>query len=186
MKEVRNLRPPEWQMVTSFYQLWAGQNHYRPTKKELNQATELLATYGQTKAQALLPLVVKRLKEQWPDAKTFAALVKYVPEVHEEYERKHHVAEREKEEHLRKQMEEEKLKQERRAQSEILAQYQDDWTALPDEDRAAIEEAIRRQWPHVARVPTMFERYCIIEYARQCQGAAEESLVMSSTMSEPG
>ena len=113
------------------------------------------------------------MREKWPDAKTFAALVKYMPEVHDEYERKHHVAKREKEEHLRQEMEEEKLKQERRAQNEIVARCRAAWSALPAEDRAVIEQEIRRQWPYVARVPTMFERYCIIEYARRIEAITE-------------
>ena len=186
VQEIRSDHPAEWHLVRDFYQLWSGDKFTNPSLRELTVARDLLERYGRTKLHALLPLTVKRVKEQWPEAKTFGAIAKYVPEVHEEYESRHRLAEREKEEHLRQQMEEEKLKQERKVQNEIVAQYRDGWTALPQEERTVIEQETRRQWPYVARVPAMFERYCIIEYARRYPHTEEEPVAVSSVTSDAG
>ena len=92
-------RPVENQLVRQFYQLWSGDTFTKPSPKELILARELIERHGRTKLHALLPLVVKRLKDQWPDAKTFSAAARYLPEVNAEYERKQAVVQREKQRH---------------------------------------------------------------------------------------
>src|SRR5206468_10868462 len=86
VKELRNVRPPEWGLVSDFYRLWTGQDR-RPTSKELDQARALITRHGPAKAKGLLPLLVKRMKSAWPDAKTFGATSAYLLEAAEDYDR---------------------------------------------------------------------------------------------------
>jgi hypothetical protein len=129
-------------------------------------ARELIERYGRTKLHAILPLVVKRLKDDWPDAKTFSAIARYLPEVNAEHERKQEAIQREKERNLQEQMEQEKTERSRDEQQKLVAQWLPAWGALPGDDRQRIEEAVRTKWPYIARLPDMFERYCIMELAR--------------------
>ena len=78
----------------------------RPTRKELEQAAAIVTQHGPTKAAALLPRVINRLKEKWPDAKTFGAITRYLPEVMEDLERHEKRRERDRAELNRIQQEE--------------------------------------------------------------------------------
>ena len=167
VREMRNARPVENQLVRQFYQLWSGDTFTKPSPKELVLARELIEQHGRTRLHSLLPLVVKRLKDQWPDAKTFSAVARYLPEVNAEYEQKQEVVQRRKEQNLQEQIEEERQEQSRREQRQLVAQWRPAWGSLPDEDRQRIEEQVRSQWPHIARLPETFERHCIQEFSRQ-------------------
>jgi len=139
VKELRNLKPAEWGLVADFYRLWTGTSHARPTPRELAQAREVIVAHGEAKAKRLIPLVVKRLKERWPEAKTLGAMAKYLPDASEEYEQKERIAQREKEQHLREQMEQDKQEQHRLAQQQLLGKWRPAWQTLPDEDRQRVE-----------------------------------------------
>ena len=135
IQELRNSRPVENQVVRQFYQLWSGDTFTKPSPKELTLARELIERHGRTKLHALLPMVVKRLKDQWPDAKTFSAAARYVPEVNDEYERKQTVVQQEKQRHLQEQTEEEKRQNTCSEQRRLVAQWWPAWEALAGEDR---------------------------------------------------
>ena len=173
VKEIRSSNPAEWHLVRQFYQLWSGDTFSKPSPKELTLARELLKRHGGTTLHAILPLTVKRVKEQWPDAKTFAAIARYLPEINDEYERRQRITEKQKDEHLREQVERERQSEERQTQQEILDRCRPEWLALSPQDRAALEQSVRQEWPHIARIPASFERYCILEFARRQPSEAE-------------
>jgi len=166
VREVRNARPVENQLLRQFYQLWSGDTFTKPSPKEVVLARELIERYGRTKLHTLLPLVVKRLKDDWPDAKTFSAIARYLPEVNAEHERKQEAIQHEKERNHQEQSDQEKLERSRDEQRKLVAHWRPAWEALSGEDQQQIEETVRRKWPYIARLPDMFERYCIMELAR--------------------
>ena len=133
-------------------------------------ARELIERHGRTKLHGLLPLVVKRLKDDWPDAKTFSAIARYLPEVNAEHERKQAAIQREKERNLQEQMSRRRQERSRDEQRKLVAQWRPAWEALSGDDRQRIEETVRTKWPYVARLPGMFERYCIMELAQRPGG----------------
>lgn len=167
IEELRSTKPTEWHLVRQFYQLWTGDAFAKPTLKEINLGRELVEKYGRTKLHALLPIAVKRIKEKWPDAKTFGALAKYLPEVNEDYDRRQRIADREKNAHLKDQMDEQRQEELRLARQQIVAQYRPQWQKQPAEEQERIRQEVRNTWPHVARVPEMFERFCILHFAQQ-------------------
>lgn len=102
-----------------------------------------------------------------PQAETWvSAAVRYVAAVNDEYEKKQAVAQREKQRHLQDQMEHEKQQHTRSEQRRLVIEWRPVWEALAEEDRQRIETLVRGRWPHVARLPAMFERYCILELIR--------------------
>jgi len=165
VREIRSNNSDEWHLVRQFYQLWAGDTFTKPSAKELTTARELLDRFGATKLHALLPLTVRRLKEQWPDAKTFGAAAKYIPDIGEEHDRRQRIADQQKEENLGEKIEEEQRHQKKNAQAEIIEKLRPRWLSLSSSERAAIEQIVREAWPHIAKVPSMFERYCILEFS---------------------
>ena len=164
--EIRSTQPAEWHLVRDFYKLWTGEAFTKPTPKELTAARELLERFGRTKLHTLLPLAIKRLKEEWPDAKTFGAIAKYLPEVNDEYDRRQRIAERQKDATLQEELDEKRREQERERQRHIVEEHRAAWQQLSSADREQIEDHIRNTWPHAARVPALFERLCILHFAQ--------------------
>jgi hypothetical protein len=182
VQEIRDTRPMESHLVRQFYELWSEDTFAKPTPKELSLARGFLQQYGRTKLHALLPLVVKRLKEQWPEAKTFGAIAHYLSEVNEDYDRKQEIAEQRKQEQIREQAERQTQEQKRTEQRQFLAQWRPVWEGLSDEDRDRIRQGIRRQWPHIVRVPEMYNRYCIEQLARERASVADDEAATSAAL----
>lgn len=165
VKELRNLRPPEADLVTDFYRLWTGNDNYHPTKKEKEQAAQLIAEHGQVTAKALIPLVVKHLRQQWPDAKSFGAILKYLPEAVQEHNHLQKQAERRRQEQLRDKQEREQTDQ----KSKQRAKWKVVWDTLSQET----QEAIRRDVVHehsrmsLEKFPTLLEGFCLDELAHR-------------------
>jgi hypothetical protein len=164
VKELRNLKGPEWTLVTDFYQLWAGNTNSRPTSKELEQAAELIAQHGQAKARALIPLVVKRLKEKWPDAKSFGAIARYLPVVAGEYDRQQWNLEKRKQEQLQEQQEWEEAARKAKERAALQAV----WETLPQEEREGIRTLVLAGQPQsLAKHPGLVDKLCLTELAKR-------------------
>jgi hypothetical protein len=175
VRELRNLKPPEWRLVADFYQAWAPGTKARPTPKELEQARDLIRTHGEVKAKRLIPIVIAKLKTEWPEAKTFGAAVRYLPDACADYERSERAAKRLQEERLREHREEEQDLQRRAVHQQLLQQWRPAWEALPREEREAIRQRVVARFPHIARLPVILERYCIQELARSRLAATEST-----------
>lgn len=169
VRELRNLRLPEWQLVTQFYRLWSGVENYRPTKKELEQATALIAEHGPGKAAALIPLAVEHLKLSWPDAKAFGAIMRLLPHVAADYDRKRRRQELDRADQAREKQEAESRAAERETLERV---YRPIWAGLPEPDRQIIRAAVLEKNPHLGKTPATFERLCLVELSRR-QPSAE-------------
>jgi hypothetical protein len=167
VRELRNLKTPAWQLVTDFYKLWSSESQRRPTQGELDQARLLIDEHGPAKAKGLIPLVVKRLKVEWPEAKTFGAIAMYLPAAVRDFDREKHRLEQERQERLRDEQETQESEQRRAAHRLLQETWKPVWDALPAADRESIERAVAETWPHYARVPVLMERKCLEELARQ-------------------
>jgi hypothetical protein len=167
VKELRDIKPAEWGLVADFYQRWSGERFPRPTAKEIEQAKGLLGQYGEKKAKALIPLVVERMKKKWPDAKSFGAIVKYLPEVARVYERNQRQADK-KEGDRADRIEQERKFHEDCAQDKKLTA---EWRALPEEERAEIIAAVRAKHPNLNESGSVFESGCIGELRRRQRSA---------------
>ena len=72
VRELRNARPVENQLVRQFYQLWSGDTFTKPSPKELVLARELIERHGRTKLHTLLPQVVKHSRTNGPTPRRLA------------------------------------------------------------------------------------------------------------------
>lgn len=167
VRELRNIKTPEWQIVSEFYKLWTGEGQRKPTPSELEQARALIDAHGSAKAKGIIPLAVKRMKVEWPEAKTFGAVTMYLPDAVRDYERSQHRQEQERQERLRDEQEQQEAEQRRAAHRALQQTWQPVWDALPEADRASIRNAVTEKWPHYAKVPALMDRQCLEELARQ-------------------
>jgi hypothetical protein len=167
VEELRSLKPPEHQIVAEFYRLWAGQESYRPTRKELLQARALLEQFGPAKLRALMQLVVKRMKVRWPEAKTFGGVEKYVPEIAEEYDRDQKRIERERREQSRRQKQREDEEKQEAHQAEFEAAWLPVWETLDPSEQEEIRRLVVGANPFFERTPRLARSLCLEELARR-------------------
>ena len=132
---------------------------------ELAAAEACLTLYGFDLASRLLPKVVKRMKEQFPDAKTFGATADYFAEIHAETAKRERVAEKVKEANVESHVEADK----RRARAERHEQLEILWNALPTVERQSIEAVVLDANPRLelTKLPGLHHRLCLDELDRR-------------------
>lgn len=167
VEELRTLKPPEWTLVVDFYRLWAGLDAYRPTRRELEQARALLEQYGPTKLRALLQIVVKRLKEKWPDAKTFGFIQRYIPEAALAYDRDQKHLEQVRRDQLRRLKVREEQERQQREQAQFEATWKPRRERLSESEHDAIRRQVIGQNAFFERMPRIVETLCREELARR-------------------
>ena len=168
VQELRNLKPAEWSLVTAFYQSLSGATFSQPTKKELEQAKALLAEHGAKKANDLIPRVVKILKQKWPEAKSFGAITRYLPEAATAYDRDQNRIEREQQDQLKRQREREEKVRIEAEKAKILAAWQPVWASLTEAEQEAIRAvALSGGNRFLLKIPRLAEQVCLFELARQ-------------------
>jgi len=69
----------ERRLIAEFYREWSGTADIQPGTKEITLAQELIQKHGPEETERLLPLVVKLLKQTFPDAQNFGATRSYWP-----------------------------------------------------------------------------------------------------------
>ena len=167
LDRIEDIQLPEWKLVASFHQAW-GNDSFTPSKAELNLAREVLTKHGQAAMQELLPKVVKRLKIRWPDAKSFGAISRYLPEVIQEWQREKRRIDQERQ--GEKQQQESRKQAMKNAQDRAVLRAL--WGSLPSSEQEAIRKhVLKGQPPALLKRPAIVERFCLEEFAKR-QGIA--------------
>lgn len=175
VKELRNIVPPETQLVQFFYQEWTGAKPMAPSAKELDQARGLLKEHGPQKAKALVRNAIRHMKVRFPDAKAFGAVSFYMKEAHADLDKAERRAVIEKQERERMDAEEDELKARKRAQQELEEVWLPRWKQLSNEKQAEITQAVLQVFPRFDRMPHLLENRCVLELRNRTlreQGAA--------------
>lgn len=131
VRELSNDETDERAVVQQFHELWSGNGNRRPFKSESEAARSLIEIHGAEMVQAVMPRVVKAMKNQFPKAKTFGATRDYFNA---------EVARYEKEERLRAKQEQERLEQAR----------QDKQRALRRQSRNERKDALLELWQELS------------------------------------
>jgi hypothetical protein len=161
---VNPLSPAE-RLVQQFHAAWSGGAGRPGSPGEREAAKECLDLYGFDLAAQLLPRVVKRMRQQFPEAKTFGAVRPYFAEVHAEHVKRERVAETAKAANLTSQLENEGERQRERRHEQLDKV----WQTLPPAERRSIEEAViaRNSRLHLAKFPGMLHRLCLDEFEKR-------------------
>jgi hypothetical protein len=167
VREVRSDRSPAWFLVRAFHEQWDGSTLRNPTPKELKIADALIREHGQTRAGEIVGRAVKTLRKRWPDARTFAAVAEYLPDVLAEFDREAGRRERERQEHAAAEREEDVNRGRKARRRELEQDWKPRWDGLTEEEREPIRRAVAGQWPHYTRMPHLFDVRCWEELARR-------------------
>jgi len=164
VKEIRNIKPPEWVMVSEFYKLWGDLPYFQPTPTELKQARALVQEHGESKAKALVPLAIKHMKTKWPEAKSFVAIRKYLGEAMKDFEREQLQREWERQERERLRQEREEHERQKQHEQEMASL----WETLPAEERDVIEQSVLQDNPFLKKGRGwMMRALCLAELAKR-------------------
>jgi hypothetical protein len=163
VKELRNVRPPEWQLLDLFYRDWTGEPPPAPSDKELTQARELLKRHGPHRAKAIVKHALKHMKLQFPNAKTFGAVSYYLADAIADVEREERRAQEDKQAKERFAEEAKVQTEQRREQEELETHWLPRWKALNDVEQAEIIRAVTKKFPHFVRFPELLEKRCVRE-----------------------
>lgn len=163
LNRIEDVKPPEAQIVEAFHAAW-GHSAFRPARAELDLARDLIARHGMAEVEALVPKLVKRLKEKWTEAKTFNAVVRYLPEVMADLAR----------ERSREQRERLEVAQRDEGRQRFARQAQDRaalkviWDSLsPGEQEEIRAAALESQPAAIHKFPAIVERFCFEELAKR-------------------
>ena len=167
VKELRNVRPPEWGIVAEFYRLWTGQQFPKPSPKELQRARELIEEHGEARLKALIPIAVERMRVKWPDAKTFNALDRYLPDAARQHDRGAETARRKETEQQRFRQQREEAENQKREDEAFRAKWRPVWDNLPEGERDRVRAGLVGKNPLLANMPSLLEIMCLNEVARR-------------------
>jgi len=163
--ELRNQKPPEWGVVVDFYRDWTGGDDHRPSAKELQQAKELVQEHGVTRAKTLVQLAARRMKIGWPEAKSFAALTKYLPDARKDLDRDKQTKEAERREQSRKQLERDEQEQQKAEWHQFEATWAPRWEQLTEPERCEVRQSVLKRRPYLEKSPRMLQSMCLEEMA---------------------
>src|SRR5206468_3363997 len=110
----------------------------------------LVRDHGVTKAKAVVGLAVKRMREGWPQAKTFAALGRFVGDALNDFERDQRRAEGQRQELARLQRHREEQEQKRDDARRFEEVWSLAWQGLDEEARQAIRRDVLAGRPFLA------------------------------------
>lgn len=149
---------PAERLVQEFHSAWSGNGTRTCSPGELVAAKECLAVYGFERATQLLPRVVKRMREQFPDAKIFrkGATRQYFADVQAEHEKRERIAESAKQAHLAEVLEAEKARSEEQ-------QLEARWLSLPRAEQETLRQSVLLKNPRLRleRHPVLWHRFCL-------------------------
>lgn len=167
--EVRELRGPghgpEEQLVAEFYRLWNGAANRRAQPKELALARDLIQQYGGEAVKSVLPNVVERLKQQWPDAKTFGAVRFYVDDAADEQGKQSERSRQEREATLRRATATLKAEEQQSSRKRFEAAWAPAWDQLSETERDAIRRGVLGRMPWLSRAPGLLHHECLKQLA---------------------
>lgn len=164
--ETTNEISPAERLVHEFHAAWSGSTAKVCSPGELVAAKECLSAYGFERATQLMPRVVKRMREMFPDAKTFGATRPYFVELQAEHEKRERIAESAKQAHLAEVLEAEKTRDEGR-QLEVL------WQQLPLSEQETLKQTVLLKNPRMRleRHPVIWHRFCLDALRRRANVA---------------
>lgn len=164
-KEGTHEHSPAERLVRRFHATWSGGAERSGSPGEIDAAKQCLDLYGLDLATQLLPKVVKRMREQFPEAKTFGATRSYFAEIHADHLKRDRLIEKAKAANLdsRQEAEAESRRARRRSRLEGI------WSEVPESERAAISKKVMAENPRLrlAQFPTIHHRLCLDELEKQ-------------------
>lgn len=165
VRELRNVKPVEWDIVADFYREWSGDTLPHPSTKELTLARQLIAQHGEAKIKSIMPVAINLLRKHWADAKTFVALMRYIPEALGETAK---VIKKKEHQEIKKVKDQEKKtteEQERQQEKEFRDIWIPVWNAMSQDEKNSIRDKIKQKMPLISHNMAILDMMCLRDIA---------------------
>ena len=154
-------------LAAAFYEA-RGMPGLTPGPRDLEQALALLRDHGPDKARALIPLLAKVVRAEWPDCRSFSgAAQKYLPDALKALDADRQRHSRREEDEARRRQEQEELTRQRAERHQFRAAWEPAWQALTDAEREAVRQAVLERHPLLAGTRALLEEQCWRELSRR-------------------
>jgi hypothetical protein len=162
-------------LVSEFYTSWSGDQQHLVTRHELFQAQTVISRYGAEYVNELLPVLVKIMKQQFPDARAFGAANNYWHDADKSLKRRQANLQKEREPMVQREVEQANAKQE---QARLEAR-RERWNRLTAEQQQAIRgrvaavssATVQRFIAHGKYRDPLVERACLDEMEQAGEAA---------------
>jgi hypothetical protein len=156
---LRTPQSEEQELAAEFYRLWGAESPH-VGERDLEQARALIQTHGANAARALLPDLVRVVKQSWPECKSFSgAAAKYGAEAVRVHAERVRAAERADEARARREQE----RAQTGRQVEEQRQREARWQALEPAERTRIEQRVLAAHPDLRERPGILKVLCLEE-----------------------
>lgn len=134
-------------LIKDFYQSWNGSQQHQPTAKERQQAEHVLQQYGLETAQQILPIVIKAMRVQFPEARAFGATMVYWSDAAQQWKKRQQRAQQVTKQKLQEQQEDRHRQRKRQHQDK----YRTQWDQLSETDQDEIRQAVTQTCSRTVR-----------------------------------
>lgn len=125
-------------LVSQFYAAWSGDQHHLVTRHELFQAETVISRFGAEYAMGLLPVLIKVMKQQFPEARAFGAANNYWHDADKALRRRQASETQSKEAPMNSEQDQRTLRQQ---QARLEARRQR-WNRLSEDEHQAIRNRV--------------------------------------------
>ena len=164
--QLRQRATPQKDLVTEFYRRWRGTVLTQPTPKELAIAQGIIAEHGAAKAKSLVPFVIQELKQHWPSAKAFGAIVAYLPQAAARYEVEQRRSRQRATERLASREQEQLAVREKQRRQQLETEWQPRWDALSRFEQDELQAAVLASRSWLRHIPSKLHLECLAELAK--------------------
>ncbi len=161
ISEVRKVRPPEWVLAAEFQRLWHKDENPNPTKKDQEHARAMIEQHGESVAKQILPSILERLRREWPDARSFAAVLKFAPDVAKQLAGAQRKKQRLAEEAAARAEHDREVAEEKKTERSLYDQWMPVWEELSQEKKAEVERKVLQETPFASNIPSFKLQLCL-------------------------
>jgi hypothetical protein len=160
---------PETRLVREWHRLWSGAEDYAPAEADLRAAKAVLDKYEEVLVMEALPLLADRVREKWPNARTFSAVQFYIDEVIHEYMQFKNAAAARNAANESAFDKARKAEERQKARKEFFARWKPIWDELPATERERIQAKVLTQYPTFSQMPNVMLNYCLTQLWQEQQ-----------------
>lgn len=171
----------EVRIVQQWHRLWSGAEDYVPAEADLRAAKTILDKYEESLVLETMPLLADRVRQQWPDAKTFSAIQFYIDEVIREQKQLKDAAAARNAANERALDHARAGEQKQAARRLFFAQWKPIWDQLPPAEQERVRAKVLARYPTFSQMPNVVLNHCLIELWQEQQSQQQSETVHKCT-----
>ena len=167
-------------IVQEWHRLWSGVENYVPAESDLRAAKIVLDKYGEALVIETLPLLADRVRQKWPDAKTFSAVHFYIDEVIREHRQLKDAATARNAVNERAFDHAREVEEKQKARKEFFAHWKPVWDQVPPAEQERIRTKVLTRYPAFSQMPNVMLHHCLMQLWQEQQSEQQSARAQKS------